>query len=201
MRHSQSAVRFRRTSAVEYLLAEGFAVDERRQRVLATIEEAFRGVELGDGVSLHETVVIDNHRSSQERRAAREPDEKQDWRKLIGDPELTSICGVGGLSFYDAVGLRFHLPAYLSLAVIDFDRERAGNVMESLMFHLTVICEYNAARFSILSRAQRQSVRDALTFLQDEYALQSTELDCALAEYWSLEPGLTRRAEPDAAAD
>ena len=36
--------------------------------------------------------------------------------------------GVGGLSFYDAVGLRFHLPAYLSLAVIDFDRERAGNV-------------------------------------------------------------------------
>jgi hypothetical protein len=176
-------------------------MDERRQRVLAIIEEAFRGVELGDGVSLHETVVIDDYGSSEERRAAREPDEKRDWRKLIADPELTSICGVGGLSFYDAAGLRFHLPAYLSLAVIDLDSEDTDDVMGSLMFQLTNICKYNASRFSILSLTQCQCVREVLTFLRDEYELASTELDHAIAGYWSLEPGQASEAELGAAAD
>jgi hypothetical protein len=46
---------------------------------------------------------------------------------------------MGGVSFYDATGLRFHLPAYLSLAVTDFEREDANNVLDSLMFHLTTL--------------------------------------------------------------
>src|SRR5262245_7669952 len=142
-------------------------MSERRQRLLAAIEEAFRGVQLGDGVSLHETVIIDNYGGPEARAAAREPDEKHDWRRLVGDPELVRISGVGGLSFYDAAGLRFHLPAYLSLAVIDFDRVDAGNVLESLLFHLTHFSEYNVGRLSVLDSAQRQCVQNVLTFLRD----------------------------------
>src|SRR4051794_3453037 len=112
-------------------------MSERQRSLLRAIEEAFRDVKLGDGVSLHETVVIDNYGGPEERAAARAADEKHDWRKLVGDPDLVRISGVGGLSFYDAGGLRFHLPAYLSLAVTDFEREDADNILDSLMFHLT----------------------------------------------------------------
>ena len=158
---------------------------ERQRHLLQMIEDAFRGVELGDGVSLHETIAIDNYEDAARREAARALDEKQDWRKLIGAPALVEIVYVGGLSFYDAVGLRFHLPAYLSLAVTDFDRVDAGNLMESLMFHLTHLNDYSLARFSILDGPQRQCVREVLMFLRGEHELESTELDQAIEGYWS----------------
>lgn len=160
-------------------------MDERRQRLLAAIDGAFCGVELGDGVSLHETVVIDGYGGFEKQQAARIPDEKKDWRKLIGDPELVRINGVGGLSFFDTAGLRFHLPAYLSLAVIDFDRQDAREVLESLMFHLTNLSDYNLSRFSVLDNTQRQCVRDVLSFLRDEYELEDVELDQAIAGFWA----------------
>lgn len=171
-------------------------MSERRQQLLTAIEDVFRGVELGSGISLHETVVIDNYGDSAERTAARLPDEKCDWQRLVSDPELARIAGVGGLSFYDAPGLRFHLPAYLSLAVIDFDRADAGHVLEILMFTLTHFSEYNVGRLSILSAPQRQCVRDVLAFLRAEYELESAELDEAIAGYWSCGPGAASQASP-----
>ena len=174
-------------------------MSEPRQQLLTAIEDAFHGVELGSGVRLHETVVIADHGGSAERTAARLPDEKRDWRRLIRNPELVNTHGVGGLNFYDAVGLRFHLPAYLSLAVIDFDRADASNVFQSLMFNLTDFSEYQVGRLSILSAPQRQCVRDVLSFLRAEYELESAELDEAISGYWSSEPGAASHAEPGAA--
>jgi hypothetical protein len=165
---------------------------EWRQRLLRSIEQAFAGVQLGEGVSLHETVVIDHYGGQQERRAARAPDEKHDWRKLIGDPGLAEITGVGGLSFYDAAGLHFHLPAYLSLAVTDFESVEASHVLGSLMFQLTAGCEYSLERFSVLDTAQRQCVREVLVFLRDEYELVDAELDQAIEGYWSSDSEATR---------
>ncbi len=164
---------------------------DNRQKVLAAIVDAFRGVELGDGVSLHETIAIDHYGTAEERHTAREPDEKHDWRRLVDDPEFHRIRWIGGLCFYDAVGLRFHLPAYLTLAVLDFERKDAGDVFESLMFHLTILSEQpeeQVSRFSILTDPQRQCVRDVLVFLRDEYELESEELDQAIAGYWSCRP-------------
>src|SRR5258708_1653742 len=134
-------------------------MSERQQQQLQAIEHAFHGVELGDGVTLHETIVIDNYGGLKAPQAARAPDENHDWRKLIGDPDLARISGVGGLSFYDAAGLRFHLPAYLSLAVIDFERVDADHALEDLMFDLTHLDEYNAGRLAILDSTQRNCVR------------------------------------------
>lgn len=153
-------------------------MDQERQRLLALIEAAFAGVELGDGVSLHETVVIDDYGSGEERQAARKPDEKHDWRRLIDDPELVRICAIGGLSFYDSVGLRFHLPAYLSLAVIGVDQayaklesmgiQCAEEVIDCLAYALTDFSEYNLKRLSILNDAQRKCVCEVLDFLASE---------------------------------
>ena len=164
-------------------------MSDRQRDLLRAIEEAFHHVELGEGVSLHESVVIDNHGSPEERQAARMQDEKQDWRKLVSDPELVRIAGVGGLCFYDAAGLRFHLPAYLSLAVMDFDRPDANQIFENLMFHLTDLDEYNLSRLSILTLSQRECVRDVLVFLRETYELEDTELDQAISGYWSSAEG------------
>jgi hypothetical protein len=168
-------------------VVEEVRVDERR-RLLAAIDEAFCGVQLGDGVSLHETVLADNYGTEEQRRAAREPDEKHDWRRLASDPDLRRIAGVGGLSFYDAAGLRFHLPAYLSLAVTDFESDGAGNVLESLMFTLTHFSEHNAGRLSILTPAQRECVREVLLFLRREYELDDPHLDRAISGSWGAAP-------------
>ena len=93
-------------------------MDERPQRLLDQIDAAFEGVELGDGVSLHETQVIDAYGTAEERLAARTPDEKLDWHKLIDDPEITWLLGAAsGMCFLDDIGLRFYLPACLSLGV------------------------------------------------------------------------------------
>lgn len=173
-------------------------MSERQQHLLQAIEQAFRGVELGDGVSLHETIVIDDYGGTEARQAARIPDEKHDWRKLVGDPELAKIIWVGGLSFYDAAGLRFHLPAYLSLAVTDPEGDNTGDMMESLMFHMTDLSEYSLERFAILDGPQRICVRDVLVFIREVYQTQERDvlkaeepsprlerLDQALQGYWS----------------
>lgn len=159
-------------------------MSETGRRVLQEIESAFRGVELGDGVSLHETVAIDDYGGSEERLAARAGDEKHDWKKLIDDPEFAHIGRVGGPCFYDAAGFRFHLPAYLSLAVIDFDRPEAEGALESLMFSLTHFSEYNCNRLSILDGPQRRCVRKVLEFLRETHELESEELDRAIEGYW-----------------
>ncbi len=156
---------------------------ERQRSLLLLIEEAFRGVELGDGVSLHETVVIDDYGGPEDRQAARAPDEKHDWRKLIDDPELVRTTGVGGLSFYDAAGLRFHLPAYLSLAMKGADREEVANVLDDLLFHLTRFSEYNLRRFSVLDDAQRRCVGEVLRYLCAE--TMDSEADQAVPSYWT----------------
>jgi hypothetical protein len=172
-----------------------------RQQLLNAIERAFNEVELGEGVSLHETVVIDNHGSTQERQAARLGDERCDWRRLIGDPEVGRIGYVGGPCFYDAAGLRFHLPAYLSLAVTDFERPDADRALDSLMFNLTKFSEYNLGRLKILNPTQRRCVRDVLVFLRRCYELESAELDEAIEGYWSSDGTPQSEAEQDAPAD
>ena len=168
--------------------ATGGHMSDRQQQLLQLIENAFRGVELGDGVGLRETVVIDNYGGDDARRAARAGDEKHDWRKLIEDADLVRICGVGGLSFYDATGLRFHMPAYLSLAVTDFDRDEASDAPASLLFHLTDLSDYNLKRFSILDEAQKRCVAEVLVYLRDEFEVGHPGFDQAIQRYWN--PGV-----------
>lgn len=162
-------------------------MSEVQERLLDMIRRAFDGVELGEGVSLHETQVIDDHGGPEERKAAREPDEKHDWRKLIDDPDLPRICGGGyaGLCFFDAAGLRFHLPACLSLAVKDPDGPEVFDMTESLLFQLTRLDDYQRGRLAILNDAQRECVRDILIFLRDRLESSDPELDRAIRDYWS----------------
>lgn len=162
-------------------------MDEKQRRLFDRIDRTFDGVILGDGVSLHETSVIDHYGTDEERLAARNPDEKLDWRKLIDAPDLTRLFSIGpsGLSFLDAEGLRFHLPACLWRVVRDPEDGETGNMLESLMFQLTHLSEYTLGRLAILNDSQRDCVRDVLVNLRDVWELKDSELDRAIEDYWS----------------
>jgi hypothetical protein len=156
---------------------------EEDRRVLDLVEQAFRGVALGSGVSLRETLVLDDYGDESARRAARALDEAEDWRKVVFEPELTRLAFVGGLPFYDPEGMRFHLPAYLALAVIAFERDDAQNVLECLVHALTNLEPTSLKRFALLDVEQRRCVGEVLRFLRERYELESSALDQAV-EWW-----------------
>jgi hypothetical protein len=161
----------------------------QKEHVLQLIHEAFEEVKLEDGVSLHETIKIDNYGMTYAALEANiKADEREDWKKLVEDPEMFEVNGIGGLSFYDAKGLRFHLPAYLCLCIDQPDTE----VASSLIFQLTHLEAYNRERFSILTTEQRKAVKVFLTYIRYntgftfEYDFNAIEL--AIQDYWSSLP-------------
>lgn len=162
-------------------------MNERQRQLLICIEWAFAGVTLGNGVSLHESHVIDNYGTAEARRAAREPDEKTDWRLLVDHPDLTVYFGIGysGLCFLDAESVRFHLPACLYRAVRDLEQDGTGDMYESMYYLLTDLNEYNRDRLAILTSEQRDCVRDCLVFFREEVESDAEELVLAIDGFWS----------------
>lgn len=133
--------------------------------LLRQIENAFEGVTLEDGVTLHQTIVIDNYGCGDPLTEQIAGDERLDWRKLIDDRELQAVDGVGGMCFFDAKGFRFHLPAYLSAVA----KNPECSIEESLLFQLTHLDDYQRKRFAILDTRQRKCVWAFLQHYRDWY--------------------------------
>ena len=73
------------------------------------IQDAFADVVLGEGVGLWQAQGIDDYKSLAECLILREHDEKLDWSK-ISVQDLNKCYS--SLSFFDAQGMLFHLPAF-----------------------------------------------------------------------------------------
>ncbi|MCE4554794.1 DUF6714 family protein [Roseateles cellulosilyticus] len=84
--------------------------NERRDRLLQMIHEAFADVRLGGGVTLHEATAIDDHASPAERQAARRLDAAERWQD-VPDEHIERNSSV--FSFLDVEGHRFYAPAYM----------------------------------------------------------------------------------------
>lgn len=152
--------------------------------LLKLIADAFDGVVLGDGVSLHESEAIDMYENAIGRSAAREPDEKVDWRKLVVDPELPRTCGVGGPNFMDSAGFAFHLPAYLTLAVLESECPKNIDIFVNLLNRLTDLSEFGLEKFSLLSQQQRTCVAVVLQFLKTKWKWIDHDIEAAISQYW-----------------
>ena len=97
---------------------------------LDEIRKVFGDVQRGDGVTLHETEVIDMYGSQDARRQARGLDADCHWWE-VRDEWIEQFGGVGGLSFLDDAGFHYYLPAYMSYWL------RIGDEPNNLAFHLT----------------------------------------------------------------
>ncbi len=149
--------------------------DNQAEILLGQIREAFLGVELGEGVSLNQALVIDCYGSDEEQQEARAKDERHEWQKMISMPLIERALN-NALSFFDALGTRFHLPVCLSLVVISPDRNQS--LLDCLgAFH------YEAHQ--LLREAQRQCIRDVLLFVIKEVTQQGIPfLRTDLLLYW-----------------
>lgn len=144
--------------------------------VVAKIREAFSGVGLGDGIGLWQAQGIDDYAAESAIAAYKRADEKEDWSRITSD--ALNKCN-SSLSFFDAEGMRFHLPAYL-LA------DLAGTYQHGMVFSLTDIGQHRIEQFALLSSSQRAAVREYLKFIaeEDDYAFGRPNILRALDEYW-----------------
>lgn len=82
-----------------------------KNSLIEEIKTAFKNVKLEDGIGLREGDGIDDYRSKKELIALRRQDEKENWQAI----PFEDICGKYECAFtyFDAKGMRFHLPQYL----------------------------------------------------------------------------------------
>jgi len=151
-------------------------VEDNRKRVAELIRGSFAGVQLGSGIGLREAQGIDDYEKKAAIASLRDRDEKHDW-SAIAPADLTACAS--SLSFFDAEGMRFHLPAFLVA-------ELEGSVFHCAVFPLMDINEYKEGQYASLSTAQRRAVREFLLVIADdpEFEFEREGLRRALAEYW-----------------
>jgi hypothetical protein len=133
-------------------------MEERRAEgalLITRVRAAFQHVELGSGVGLHEGQALYGYGTDEEQQTARDGDEKLDWRLLLSD-DLEHCAS--SLSFFDAEGMRFHLPAFLI-------GEIEGSLQNSLSIRFSTEPDFSRSPFNMLNAEQQSVVRDCLAFL------------------------------------
>ena len=126
------------------------------------IKTAFNGVKLEDGIGLWEAQGHDARLSAKECAQLRRKDEKNDWSKIPVDDLFDAESS---FSFFDAKGLRFHLPQFMLHHPTIADRlitkqakiARKGKDYEKLIKH-------TEEQLSALNQAQTQVVIHFLEF-------------------------------------
>lgn len=149
--------------------------------LIQLINSAFSKVELGNGIGLYEAQIIDDHGSVDARKAARDRDEKVNWR-LISAVDLNR-CN-SSLSFFDAEGMRFHLPAYLIAEI-------KGEYNFDAVLCLIDISDYRRSQFVLLNNVQKGAVRCVLKYIMDQKDgwIFADEIKGALTNYWAVDHG------------
>jgi hypothetical protein len=151
--------------------------ERNAQEIAALIKDAFSNVTLGDGIGLREAQGLDDYADEQTCASYRANDEKNDWSRIPVDD--LNAC-YSSLSFFDAQGMRFHLPAFLIAAL-------NGGYVQDMSFQLAYLNDYSIGQYALLSPVQRKAIRAYLLFiLEDEsYAFSHPHILRALNEYWT----------------
>ena|SRR5688572_32190692 len=152
--------------------ARGYDDATIREAVVRQIRAAFHNVRLGTGIGLNEGQVLDDYGSDQERAIARERDEKDDW-SVIAEHKLNECCS--SLSFFDAEGMRFHLPSFMLAEIND-------KFWYGLAFHL-VRANGRPEQFTLLNKEQRTAVRDFIDYMIDRSAPEYDTVAMRAARY------------------
>lgn len=105
----------------------------RRDSLIAEIERAFDGVTRDEGISLHEAIALDDQASLEQQKVARKLDTEARWQD-IREEDIVNCCSA--LSFLDAKGFRYHIPAFMWAALRNFQEDPNG-IRSSCEFHLT----------------------------------------------------------------
>ena len=151
------------------------------RQLMAGIYEAFDGVVLGAGISLHETVVLDQFGQNQHymplREQARSLDELNDWTKLVGKKILRRIAPFA-LTGLDGPGLRYYTPPCL-VTILKQELPSDSRIFVPMISNATRITA--ASNWYLFSTAQLHIIRDCLLhFAQHTDAIWMQYLESAI---------------------
>jgi hypothetical protein len=147
-----------------------------KKSVSKKIRDAFQNVTLGNGVGLIEGDAIDDYADDATRKAYRFKDEKINWERI---PVEALNHYHASLSFFDAEGMRFHLPAFLIAELND-------DLKSSVVFHLTHLNDFARGKLGMLSHGQREAIREFLLFIRDkpDYRFDRPDIERELLDFW-----------------
>ena len=145
-------------------------------RIQNEIKATFEGVVLGEGIGLWQAQAIDDHETKEAQLKARERDEKTDWL-AIPDDDISSC--ESSLSFVDAEGMRFLIPAFI---LVELSGKTSGGAIYSLSQAVIVFPE----RFHLFNAAQKRAIVSFLEFCLDDvnYVFDAPHIERALNEFW-----------------
>ena len=78
---------------------------------------------------------------------------------LVGTETLQKFCWIGGITFLDAKGFKFHLPAYLVTAI---RTSQLGDIVGIMISNLTNPGDNRAKGFQLFSKPQKRAVLNAV---------------------------------------
>lgn len=142
------------------LMSDTPKIDAARDAVIASIVAAFVGVGRGDGVTLHEADVIDGYGSDEMRREARKLDPETRWQDV---PEADIEHYHWALSFFDAEGFRYYIPAYMTWTL------RYAETSDSISADYTIYAFTHTPpnddrQFALLDNVQRRAIVASCAF-------------------------------------
>ena len=149
---------------------------DNRRLAREKIRLAFADVRLEDGISLRQARAIDDNADADTIEQVRNEDEAEDWSRI----PLAALQKYNDtLHFFDAKGMRFHLPAFM-IAML------SGEIGPSIVYPLTHLDDWSKKKFCELSIEQRQAVRAFLLELEKDPAFEweKLEISDALKSYW-----------------
>jgi hypothetical protein len=162
--------------------------EEEIDDVIAVIDAAFDGVELGKGVSLHESRVIYDEGTPEEEESARALDTETRWQDVPHE-DIRTI--EDALLELDPLGFRYYLPAYMIWALLDLELDDdyqlsvgEGNedIHKAIIWELTPY-EWHEEQFEILDDAQSRAVTRFLQIIA--FYAWRPDAGRALRDYWN----------------
>jgi hypothetical protein len=170
-------------------MAEG--AEQLPEGVIAEILRAFSGVSREDGVTLHESRVIDARGSDVERAAARQLDTDRRWEDV---PERLIEEDDSALCFMDPKGFRYYLPAYMVWSMRNYKRSEDFNSssLNHPIYSLALsesgrMRRYDLDGFEMFNAAQSRAICRFLHFMARQDGVDLVDVDKArdaLAAYW-----------------
>jgi hypothetical protein len=159
----------------------------KKQDLVARINSAFDGVILGDGVGVMEADTMDTSMGPEEPKLAREKDERQSWSSISEEDVSRYHCA---LSFTDAEGFRFMIPAFL---LADLNCHHG----DSTLIHLSLTEDDTYGRYSMLNATQLETIIDFLKLHREapDFDFYHEKIDQSLAVFWKPRLMEQKRAE------
>lgn len=144
------------------------SIEDFRLKLIEMIEEAFLKTRLEGGVTLHQSLEFDclgyPSDAMLAEAAAKDPEER--WQDIPAE-KISRFAGWSWSVIYlDALGFRFHLPAYMRYAMSTIRRENLHSEADGIMFRLEDGPDSSWAKDKIvlLNSPQRECVAAFLHF-------------------------------------